>query len=87
MSRNYFLSSYKRGTSLKSQDISGLLRAMKSQLLSPGTFSQICVHDRPFIRGRILHLLGWEVSLLIRPETTFTRMRIVLANRAGYNIV
>ena len=35
---------------------------------------------------RILHLLGWEVSLLIGPDKTFTKMGSVLANRARYYI-
>ena len=40
----------------------------------------------PCYWSRILHLLGWEVPLLIVPDTTFIRMGSVLANRARYYI-
>ena len=33
-----------------------------------------------------LHLIGWGVSLLIEPDTTFVRMGCVLVNRAGHYI-
>ena len=37
-------------------------------------------------QGLTLYLLGWEVSLLIWPDTKSPSMGSVLANRAGYYI-
>ena len=34
----------------------------------------------------MLHLFGWKVSLIIGPDTIFTRMESVLPNNAGYYI-
>ena len=39
-----------------------------------------------FAKGPDSFSLGWEVSLLIGPDTTSPRMGNILANRAGFYI-
>ena len=48
--------------------------------------SVLATRARYYYFKYLIHLLKWKVSLLIGPDTTFTRIESVFANRAGYYI-